>query len=83
MKDQCGGHLVEAASQGTEIKETAHSRPDMADTITPCVDATTLSDQQQSDFVNMAATAVRFLKPLRIGRQPVHGEKQAHTNEAT
>jgi hypothetical protein len=36
------GQLAEAATQGTEINETAHARSGTTVTMTPCVDAAIL-----------------------------------------
>jgi hypothetical protein len=51
--------MVEAATRGTEIKETAHARSGTNDTMTSCVNTAPLSDQQKSDGVNISATAVK------------------------
>ena len=72
------GQLVRAASHGTEIKETAHIRSAMTDTITPCVGTAPLSDQQQNDGVSMSATAVTV--PTAIAnRTPTTTSREADT----
>lgn len=63
---------------GTEIKETAHARSAMTDTIIPYVDAAPLSDQQQSDGVNMSATAVTFPTTF-ANRTPTTASREAVT----
>jgi hypothetical protein len=74
------GQRVEATLQGKEIKETAHARSAMTDTIRPYVDTVLLSDQQQSDDVNthMSATAVTVLT-ANANRTPTSASREADT----
>ena len=72
------GQLVEAATQGTEIKETAHARSGTTVTMTPCVDAAPLPDQQQNGGVNMSARAVT-VPTVIANRTPTSVSREAAT----
>ena len=72
------GQLVEAATQGTEINENSHARSGTTVTMTPCVEAAPLPDQQQNGGVNMSARAVT-VPTVIASRTPTSVSREAAT----
>ena len=72
------GLLVEAATHGTEIKETAHARSGTTDNMTPGMDATPSPTSSRTMVSIFLQKLRRFQRLSRIGRQPLRRKKQTH-----